>query len=88
MTEISISHFFKKKEEDIYHPMWNVKSVISCACHDFVAFGFFMSGLNRLDVLTSHDVDDGDQCLLTWHSKICLKDVSDLCVAHYLSCAP
>jgi len=58
--------------------MWNVKSVISCACHDFVAFGFFMSGLNRLDVLTSHDVDDGDQCLLTWHSKICLKDVSDL----------
>jgi len=38
MTEISISHFFKKKKkEDIYHPMWNVKSVISCACHDFVA---------------------------------------------------
>lgn len=39
----------------------------------------FMSGWNRLD--------DGDRCFLTWHSKICFKDVLGLCSAHYLFCA-
>ena len=30
-------HLLLSCGRNLYHPMWNAKSVISCACHEFVA---------------------------------------------------